>query len=48
MGATRGAIMRIFLITGAAIGVVGTLAGFVLGLLVASTSRTIRAVHLAD
>ena len=27
MGATRGAIMRIFLITGAAIGVVGTLAG---------------------
>ena len=31
MGATRGAIMRIFLITGAAIGVVGTLAGFLLG-----------------
>jgi lipoprotein-releasing system permease protein len=29
MGATRGAIMRIFLITGAAIGFFGTLAGFV-------------------
>ena len=28
MGASQGAIMRIFLITGAAIGVVGTLAGF--------------------
>ena len=27
MGATRGAIMRIFLMTGAAIGVTGTLAG---------------------
>lgn len=32
MGATRGAIMRVFLITGASIGVVGTLAGLVLGL----------------
>ncbi len=31
MGATRGAIMRIFVITGASIGVVGTFAGFVLG-----------------
>ena len=28
MGATRGAVMRVFLITGASIGVVGTLAGF--------------------
>ena len=27
MGATRGAIMRVFLITGASIGVVGTIAG---------------------
>jgi len=34
MGATRGAVMRIFLITGASIGVVGTLAGFALGVLV--------------
>ncbi len=31
MGATKGAVMRVFLITGASIGVVGTLAGFVLG-----------------
>ena len=33
MGASSGAIMRIFLMTGASIGVVGTLAGTVLGLL---------------
>ncbi len=32
MGATKGAIMRVFLITGASIGVVGTLAGAVLGI----------------
>ena len=32
MGATRGAMMRVFLITGASIGVVGTLAGLVLGI----------------
>ncbi|KHJ56394.1 multidrug ABC transporter substrate-binding protein [Aureimonas altamirensis] len=31
MGATKGAIMRIFLITGASIGVAGTLAGLILG-----------------
>ncbi|WP_045835630.1 lipoprotein-releasing ABC transporter permease subunit [Hyphomicrobium sp. 99] len=31
MGATKGAVMRIFLITGASIGVVGTLAGLILG-----------------
>jgi lipoprotein-releasing system permease protein len=31
MGATQGAIMRIFLITGASIGVVGTLTGAALG-----------------
>ncbi|WP_460452127.1 lipoprotein-releasing ABC transporter permease subunit [Alsobacter sp. SYSU BS001988] len=43
MGATRGAIMRIFLITGAAIGVVGTFAGFLLGLLVSMNVETIRA-----
>jgi lipoprotein-releasing system permease protein len=42
MGATRGAIMRIFLITGASIGVAGTLAGLVLGLLVASNVESIR------
>jgi lipoprotein-releasing system permease protein len=32
MGASRGSIMRVFLITGASIGVVGTLAGLVLGI----------------
>ncbi len=43
MGATRGAILRIFLITGAAIGTVGTLAGFGLGLLVALNIERLRA-----
>jgi lipoprotein-releasing system permease protein len=33
MGASKGAIMRVFLITGASIGVVGTLAGALLGIL---------------
>ncbi len=42
MGATRGAIMRIFLITGATIGVVGTGVGLVLGLLVAHNVEPIR------
>ena len=42
MGATRGAIMRIFLITGATIGVVGTACGLVLGLLVAHNVEPIR------
>ena len=31
MGATKGAVMRVFLITGASIGIVGTLAGLILG-----------------
>jgi len=43
MGATRGAIMRVFLITGASIGIVGTLAGFVLGLLITLNVESIRA-----
>jgi lipoprotein-releasing system permease protein len=42
MGATRGAVMRIFLITGATIGVVGTAAGLVLGLAVAHNVEAIR------
>ena len=42
MGATRGAIMRIFLITGTAIGFTGTFAGFVLGLLFAENVENIR------
>jgi len=33
MGATRGSVMRIFLITGSSIGVFGTLVGFALGVL---------------
>jgi lipoprotein-releasing system permease protein len=42
MGATQGAVMRIFLITGASIGVVGTIAGFLLGLLVCLNVESIR------
>jgi len=42
MGATRGMIMRSFLITGSAIGVVGTLCGFALGLGFASNIEEIR------
>jgi lipoprotein-releasing system permease protein len=42
MGATRGAIMRIFLIIGATIGFVGTACGLVLGLLVAENVEPIR------
>ena len=42
MGASQGAIMRVFLITGAAIGVVGTLTGLVVGLVVCLNIETIR------
>jgi lipoprotein-releasing system permease protein len=42
MGATRGAVMRIFLITGATIGVVGTGVGLVIGLIVAQNVEPIR------
>jgi lipoprotein-releasing system permease protein len=42
MGVTQGGIMRVFLITGAAIGVVGDLMGFVLGLLVCLNIESIR------
>src|SRR5437763_1580030 len=42
MGATQGSVMRIFLITGASIGVVGTIAGFVLGLVVCLNVESIR------
>ena len=42
MGATRGAILRIFLMTGAAIGVAGTLAGVVLGIVVCLNVERIR------
>jgi lipoprotein-releasing system permease protein len=42
MGATQGAIMRVFLITGAAIGVVGTLFGLLLGVVVCLNIESIR------
>ncbi len=42
MGATRGMIMRIFFMDGAFIGVVGTLIGFVLGVLFCENIETIR------
>ena len=42
MGATRAAILRVFLITGASIGIVGTFAGFLLGLALANNLEAIR------
>jgi lipoprotein-releasing system permease protein len=42
MGATSGAVMRIFFMTGAAIGVVGTIAGVVLGVVVCLNVESIR------
>ncbi|AVT77037.1 multidrug ABC transporter substrate-binding protein [Rhodopseudomonas palustris] len=42
MGASQGSIMRVFLITGAAIGVVGTLTGFFVGVLVCMNIESIR------
>jgi lipoprotein-releasing system permease protein len=42
MGATQGSIMRVFLITGASIGVVGTIMGFLLGVVVCLNVESIR------
>ena len=42
MGATQGAIMRVFLITGTAIGVFGTLTGFVVGTLFCANIESLR------
>jgi lipoprotein-releasing system permease protein len=42
MGATQGAIMRVFLITGASIGVVGTILGFIVGTIVCLNIESIR------
>lgn len=42
MGASRGSIMRIFLITGASIGFVGTFIGFLVGLVVCLNIETIQ------
>lgn len=44
MGATRGAVMRIFFITGTSIGVTGTLAGFALGVLVCAHIDRLRGI----
>src|SRR5438034_3731011 len=42
MGATQGSVMRVFLITGASIGVVGTVVGFLLGTIVCLNIEEIR------
>jgi lipoprotein-releasing system permease protein len=42
MGASQGSIMRVFLITGAAIGVVGTLMGLLVGTIVCLNVESIR------
>ena len=42
MGATSGSMMRVFLITGASIGIVGTFAGFVLGIVFCWNIEAIR------
>jgi lipoprotein-releasing system permease protein len=42
MGATRGMIMRIFLLSGMAVGVIGTAAGFALGLAFSLNIDTIK------
>ncbi len=43
MGATRGAILRIFAMTGFAIGLTGTILGLILGLVVAANAEAMRA-----
>ena len=42
MGASRGMVLRIFILSGASIGIVGTLAGFILGVLFTENIETIR------
>jgi lipoprotein-releasing system permease protein len=42
MGATRASVLKVFFLSGASIGVVGTLAGFALGLAFAENIETIR------
>ena len=44
MGATRGAVMRVFLITGMSIGVSGTFIGFLIGVLFCRYIETIRQI----
>ena len=40
MGVTQGAIMRVFMMTGASVGVVGTLVGFLLALAASTSNRS--------
>jgi lipoprotein-releasing system permease protein len=42
MGASQGAIMRVFMMTGASVGVVGTFVGFLLALLICLNVESIR------
>jgi lipoprotein-releasing system permease protein len=42
MGATRGAVMRVFFISGASIGVIGTLLGFIIGVVFCANIEEIR------
>ena len=42
MGASKGAVMRVFLITGASIGIVGTIAGLILGVVFCWNIETIK------
>ena len=44
MGASRGMVLRIFMLSGASIGIVGTLAGFALGILFTENIEAIRHV----
>ena len=42
MGASKGSVMRIFLITGASIGIVGTIAGLIIGVVLCASIEEIR------
>jgi lipoprotein-releasing system permease protein len=42
MGATRGMVLRIFVLAGASVGIVGTLSGFLLGIVFCANIETIR------
>lgn len=44
MGATRGAVMRVFLIAGMSVGVAGTFIGFLIGVLFCANIETIRQI----
>jgi lipoprotein-releasing system permease protein len=44
MGATKGAILRVFFITGASIGTVGTLAGLLIGTIICANVESLRQI----